>query len=235
MHCMISYAGQRLYGYRMTGNRKGKAGCGCLLFVVIVCIVLAALLVHPLSLRVLTGLLVYQDKIVPSDALLVPRFLEDKNGESYQEAFREFWAGNGRMIYVEDDQILGMSVKDLVARMAKARGIKEDVVKGLPLGAEDRALVSKLKERLAQLGVKKAVILVPEYASRRFHLLYGSEEASDRVVILVKPVSVSYFKREKWWANEFSRTALQRELYDLGSYYFSRFKYGQKDGETGRK
>jgi len=232
---MISYAGQRLYGYRMTGNRKGKAGCGCLLFVVIVCMVLVALLIHPFSLRVLTGLLVYQDKIVPSDALLVPRFFEDKNGEVYQEAFREFWAGNGKMIYVEDDQVLGMSVKEIVARMAKQRGIKEDVVKGLELRSEDGALVSKLKERLAQLGVKKVVILVPEYASRRFHLMYGSEEANDKVVFLVKPVSVSYFKREKWWANEFSRTALQRELYGLGSFYFSRFKYGAKSEDTGNK
>ena len=197
--------------------------------------VLVALLVHPFSLRVLTGLLVYQDKIVPSDALLVPRFFEDKNGEVYQEAFREFWAGNGKMIYVEDDQVLGMSVKEIVARMAKARGIKEDVVKGLESGSMDRALVPKLKERLAQLGVKKAVILVPEYASRRFHLLYGSEDGNDRVVFLVKPVTLSYFRRDKLWANDLARFAMQRELYGLGSFYFSRFKYGQKDGETERK
>src|SRR5271157_44901 len=161
MHCMISYAGQRLYGYRMTGNRKGKAGCGCLLFVVIVCMVLVALLIHPFSLRVLTGLLVYQDKIVPSDALLVPRFFEDKNGELYQEAFREFWAGNGRMIYVQDDQVLGMSVKEIVSKMAKQRGIKEDVVKKLDIGSEDKAAVSKLTEELEQVGVKKAILLVP--------------------------------------------------------------------------
>lgn len=211
----------------MTGNRKGKAGCGCLLFVVIVCMVLAALLVHPFSLRVLTGLLIYQDKIVPSDALLVPRFLEDKNGELYQEAFREFWAGNGRMIYVQDDQVLGMSVKEIVAKMAKQRGIKEDVVKKLDIGSEDKAAVSKLTEELEQVGVKKAILLVPEYASKRFHLLYGSEGANEKVIFLVKPVTVSYFKREKWWANEFSRTALQREFYALGSFYFSRFKYGQ--------
>ena len=135
-------------------------------FVVIVCMVLAALLVHPFSLRVLTGLLIYQDKIVPSDALLVPRFLEDKNGELYQEAFREFWAGNGKMIYVEDDQVLGMSVKEIVARMAKQRGIKEDVVKKIGvLALRTRPAVLKLKEGLARLGVKRAILLVPEYAS----------------------------------------------------------------------
>ena len=216
-------------------HRQGRAGCGCLLFVVIIFMVLAGLLIHPLSLRVLTGLLVYHDKIVPSDALLVPRFHEDKNGEIYQDAFREFWAGNGKAIYVEDDQVLGISVKEIVARMAKQRGIKEDVVKALEIRPEDRALVSKLKERLAQLGVKRAIMVVPEYASRRFHILYGSENPDERVVFLVKPVTLSYFKRDKWWANEFSRFAMQRELYDLGSLCLSRFKYGQKDGETARK
>jgi hypothetical protein len=219
----------------MTGNKKGKAGCGCLLFIVVVCMVLAALLVHPFSLRVLTGLLIYQDKIVPSDVLLVPRFLEDKNGELYQEAFREFWAGNGKVVYVEDDQVLGFSVIEIVAKMAKQRGIKEDIVKKLEMGSEDKAAASKVKERLSRLGVKKAILLVPEYASRRFHLLYGSGGADEKTIFLVKPVTVSYFKREKWWANEFSRAALQRELYALGSFYFSRFKYGPKSEETGKE
>src|SRR5512135_2548303 len=107
----------------MTGNKKGRAGCGCLLFVLIVCMVVAAILVHPFSLRVLTGIFVYHDKITPSDALLVPRFLEDKNGELYQEALREYVAGDGRIIYVEDDQVFGMSVREIVARMAKQRGV----------------------------------------------------------------------------------------------------------------
>ena len=213
----------------MTGNQKGKAGCGCLLFVLVVCMVLAALLVHPFSLRMLTGLLIYQDKMVPCDALLVPRFLEDKNGELYQEAFREFWAGNGKVIYVEDDQVLGISVREIVARMAKQRGVKEDVVKKLEFGSEDKAAVKKMKEGLAQLGVKRAILIVPEYASERFHLLFGSPGADERTIFLVKPVTVSYFKREKWWANEFSRAALQRELYALGSFYFSRFKYGSRE------
>jgi hypothetical protein len=213
----------------VTGNTRGKAGCGCLLFIVIACMVLAAALVHPFSLRMLTSLLVYQDKIFPADVLVVPRFLEDRNGELYQEAFREFWAGNGKMIYVEDDQVLGVSVKEIVGRMAKQRGIKEDVIRKLDTSSEDKADVSRVRERLAQVGVKKAILIVPEYASKRFHLLYGLEGPNDKVIFLVKPVTVSYFKREKWWANEFSRTAMQRELYVLGSYYLNRFKYGQKN------
>ena len=218
----------------MTGNQNGKAGCGCLLFVVIVCMVLAALLVHPFSLKVLTGLMIYEDKMVPSDALLVPRFLEDKNGELYQEAFRELWAGHGKVIYVEDDHVLGMSVAEIVAKMAKQRGVKEDIVKRLEMGSADKAAVSKMKESLAQLGVKKAILVVPEYASERFHLLFGHGGADEKTIFLVKPVTVSYFKREKWWANEFSRAALQRELYALGSFYFNRFKYGQRSEETGK-
>ncbi len=213
----------------MSVNRRGRAGCGCLLFVVIIFIVVAGLLVHPLSLRVLTGLLVYQDKIVPSDALLVPRFLEDKNGEVYRDALREFQAGNGKVIYVEDDQVLGISVKEIVARMAKQRGVKEDIVKGLEISLEEKASVPKVRERLARAGVRRAILIVPEYASERFHMLYGSGGESDKILFLVKPVNVSYFKREKWWANEFSRAALQNELYGIGSHYFSRFKYGTSE------
>ncbi len=216
-----------------TTDKKGKAGCGCLVFVVVACIVVAVLLVHPLSLRVLTGGLVYEDKIVPSDALFVPRFLEDQAGEVYQEAFREFWAGNGKVIYVQDDQVLGSSVKDIVTRMAKQRGIKEDVVKKLDLGSEIE-VPSKVKERFAQLGVKRVILIVPEYASKRYHLLYGSEDPNEKVLFLVKPVTMSYFKREKWWATEAARAAIQRELYALGSYYFSRFKYGAKEDSKKR-
>jgi hypothetical protein len=215
-------------------NKTGKAGCGCLLFVVIVCMVLAAMLVHPFSLKILTGRLVYQDKIVPSEALFVPRFPEDKTGELYQEAFREFWAGNGKVIYVEDDQVLGVSVKEIVAKMAKQRGIKEDVVKKVEIGAEGEAQPAKVKERFAQLGVKKVILVVPEYASRRYHLLYGSDETHDNVLFFVKPVTMSYFKREKWWATEPARTAVQRELYTLGTFYFNRFKYGAKEDSQKR-
>jgi hypothetical protein len=197
--------------------------------------VLAAAMVHPFSLRMATSLLVHQDKIFPSDVLLVPRFVEDRNGELYQEAFREFWAGNGKMIYVEDDQVLGMSVKEIVSRMAKQRGIKEDVVRKLDVAPEDKANVLKVRERLGQAGVKKVILIVPEYASKRYHLLYGAETANDKVIFLVKPVTLSYFNRGKWWANESSRGAMQRELYALGSYYLNRFKYGSKTEETEKR
>lgn len=212
----------------MSPDNKGKAGCGCLVCVVVACMVLAALFVHPFSLRILTGRLVYQDKIVPSDALFVPRFAEDKTGELYQEAFREFWAGNGRAVYVEDDQVLGVSVKEIVAKMAKQRGIKEDMVKKLEVPADGALQAAAVKAGFARLGAKKVIIVVPEYASRRYHLLFGPDTAHDSVLFLVKPVTMTYFKREKWWATEAARTAMQRELYALGTFYFDRFKYGEK-------
>jgi hypothetical protein len=219
----------------MIGSKKGKTGCGCLLFVLIVCMVAAALLVHPFPLRVLTGLFVYRDKIVPCDVLLVPRFHEDKNGELYKEALREFLAGEGRMIYVEDDQVLGISVREIVARMAKARGVKDEAVRKLDIPFDEKSAVPRVRQKLEQLGVKRAILIVPEYASKRFHLLYSSESANGKVLFLVNPVIVSYFKREKWWANEFSRTAVQRELFALSSYYAERFKYGRKSEETEKR
>jgi hypothetical protein len=115
--------------------------------------------------------------------------------------------------------------------MAKQRGVKEDIVKGMEIRLEEKASVPKVRERLARAGVRRAILIVPEYASERFHMLYSSGGQSDNILFLVKPVNVSYFKREKWWANEFSRAALQNELYGIGSFYFSRFKYGQSERE----
>lgn len=117
---------------------KGKAGCGCLLFVLVLCMVAAGVMVHPFSLKVIAGRFRHEDKLVPCDAIYVPRFSEDKNGELYTEAFREYWAGNGKVIWVEDDRLFGLTMKDIVARMAKERGIKEGALRALDVGGTAR-------------------------------------------------------------------------------------------------
>jgi hypothetical protein len=215
----------------MASNKKGKAGCGCLIFLLVICMVMVALLIHPVSLKFLAGRLVFADPITPADVIFVPRFLEDKNGELYLDAFRDYWAGNGKAIYVEDDQVLGMSIQEIVARMAKQRGIKEDAIRKVQAGIEGEAAVAKIKEFFSRLGVKKVIILVPEYASKRFHMLFSDTNSPSKVLFLVKPVPVSYFKKEKWWGNESSRAAIQRELYSVGTLLFNRFKYGAQDNQ----
>ena len=77
-------------------KNEGKAGCGCLIFILVISMVAVGILMHPFTLRLLGGQLRYEDKTVPSDAIFVPNFPEDRNGELYQEAFREYQAGNGR-------------------------------------------------------------------------------------------------------------------------------------------
>jgi hypothetical protein len=124
--------------------------------------------------------------------------------------------------------VLGLSVTEIVARMAKQRGIKEDMVRKLETPADGAAYAAAVKAGFARLGLKKVIIVVPEYASRRYHLLFGPDGTQDAVLFLVKPVTMSYFKRDKWWATEAARTAMQRELYALGTFYFDRFKYGEK-------
>ncbi|OPY60529.1 MAG: hypothetical protein A4E57_04437 [Syntrophorhabdaceae bacterium PtaU1.Bin034] len=75
--------------------------------------------------------------------------------------------------------------------------------------------------------------MVPDYASRRYHLLYGSSDSEGAILFFVKPVSVSYFKTDKWWKNDVSRAMMAREFYRTGLFYANRFKYGGK--EDGRK
>jgi len=209
----------------MKKAEKGRAGCGCLLFLLVVCMIVAAALIHPFSLRVLGGGFRYADKIVPCDAVFVPRFEEDRNGEIYVEAFREYWSGNGKAIWVENDRVLGLTMKEIVERMAKARGIKEGAIKAVGAEGHRAGSAEYVKEVLARQGIRKVVLVVPEYASRRFHLLYGSEGSGTEKspLFLVKPVEVTYFKMDKWWKSDLSRSLMGHELYELGLLYVNRF------------
>ncbi len=210
---------------------KGRTGCGCLIFILVVCMILAGLLAHPFSLRMMATGFHHEDKVVPCDAIFVPRFAEDTNGEVYAEAFREYWAGDGKTIWVEDDTLLGMSVRDIVARMAKEKGVKENIVRGLTLVGDDAAKARDARAALAKQKIRKIVLIVPGYASKRYQLLYNSD---DSMLVLVKPVRVSYFKADKWWSDSASRGLMEREFYRVGLYCAKRFKHDEK-GESGKK
>jgi len=208
-------------------GKHGRIGCGCLIFILIVCIVIAGVFIHPLSLKMIGKQFRYEDKIVQADIIFVPRFIEDKGGELYAESFREYWAGNGKTIFVEEDKMFGVSLTDLIQKMAKARGIGENVLKGLETDGEEVLKAAKTKERFAGMGYKKVIVVVPEYASRRFHLLYGSSQGDAKTTYMIKPVAVTFFNMDRWWKESISRLIVTRELYNIGFYYFARFKYGE--------
>ncbi len=207
---------------------QGRAGCGCLIFILVVCMVAIGIMIHPFTLKLLGNQLRYEDKIIPADAIFVPRFQEDKNGELYTEAFREYHGGFGRIILLENDSVLGMSITDLVLKMAKARGLKDGSVKGLDAQGNERLRSDKIREQFHKMGLKKVIILVPEYASRRYHLLYSSSAAEGSPLYLVKPVAVSYYTRDKWWKEGSQRMFFLKELYSILAEQLQRFKYGDK-------
>ncbi|MCX8109849.1 MAG: hypothetical protein N3D15_01170 [Syntrophorhabdaceae bacterium] len=212
-------------------NNKGRAGCGCLLIILVIFMVFIGISIHPFTLRIIGKQFRYEDKVFKSDVIFVPRFNEDKNGETYIDAFREYWAGNGNTITIEEDNIMGLSLLEIVTRLAKARGIKADAIKKIDIKGNSVEKVDRIKEAFGKSGVKKVIILVPEYASRRFHLLYGPSKDKEGIVFIIKPVSVSYFKMERWWKENISRVILFREACSLCSFYFNRFKYGDKKRE----
>ena len=190
---------------------KGRAGCGCLLFVLVVCMIFSGVLVHPFSLRLMAGRLHYEDRTVPCDVIFVPRFTEDKNGEVYAGAFREYRAGNGKAIRIEDDHLLGFGMKEIVSRMAFTRGIKENAIHAVEVkGDDDASKAAFVRLALARQGIRRVIVVVPGYASMRYHLLYGASGADKAALFLVKPVDVSYFKADKWWKDDTSRTLMAR-------------------------
>jgi hypothetical protein len=197
----------------------------------ILVMVATGLFMHPLTLKFVARQFRYEDKIFPSNAIFVPRFQEDRGGELYIEAFRDYWAGNGKIIWVEDENILGISVIEIIRKMAKTRDVREDILRRLEVSDSKGAGVEEIKEQFSRLGYKKVIILVPEYASRRFHLLYGFPGDGEGTIFLVKPVSVSYFKKETWWRDPVSRHALANEVYATGSFFARRFT----GGETNKK
>lgn len=199
------------------GN-KGKAGCGCLIGILIIIMVLAGALMHPMSLKFIAKQFTYADKIVKADAVFVPRFAEDRGGSLYAEAFREYFAGNAKLIYIEDDDILGMKVSELVSKMAKARGVRENIIRAIDPGIETSQKGNILKEKLKITGNTKVIVLVPEYASRRYRDIFNYPR--DETIYMIKPVQVPYFQKAKWWHDPSSRSLVAREFSTIVTYYY---------------
>ena len=204
-------------------SSRGRSGCGCLIMILVVFLVVVALMMHPLSLRILGDRLVYKDTIVTSDAVLVPYFPEDRNGELFMDAFREFWAGNGKLILVEEQRVFGLSLTDIVQRLAAERGIKEPVVRKVDVGADNAGNPQRLKEKVSALHLRKVIIVVPDYASRRFHAVFNDSEGPGKSLYLIRPVTMSYFASDKWWKNATSRTIAAKEAYLMISQFLGRF------------
>ena len=207
-------------------NGAGKTGCGCLIFLLAAFLVAIGLFMHPVTLKFLAQQLKYEDKIFPAEAIFVPRFQEDRKGELYGEAFKEFLSGNGKAIWVEDEKILGVSVADLVAKTAKPRGIKEEYIKRLETSGEGQEKVNAIRGKFQAMGFNKVILVVPDYASRQFHLLYEPGAQADKTAYLVKSVPVSFFRKDLWWKDAASRTLFLREVVAVGTCYFDSFKSG---------
>lgn len=208
-------------------SSAGRAGCGCLIIVLVVFLVAIALMMHPFSLRMLGDRLVYRDSMVTSDAILIPYFPEDKNGEIIMDAFREFWAGNGKVILVEEQRVFGLSLTELVRKLANERGIKEPVVRKVEVEADAAGDPARLKAKVSALRLKKVIVVVPDYASRRYHAAFDDSEGPGKSIYLIRPVTMSYFTRERWWRNAATRSIVAGEIYGTFSQYVSRFTSGK--------
>jgi hypothetical protein len=216
-------------------NHRGIAGCGCLVVVLIIIMILTGALMHPITLRIIGNQFHYEDRIFTSDAILVPRFPEDRNGELYIESIRDYSAGNGRFILIEDDIILGTSIVELVNKMAKTRNVKDEGIRKIVASGEGLMKAQKIKEQIERQGLRKVIIIVPGYASRRFHLMFDSSKTDAKTIYLIKPVQVTFFKRDKWWKDSDSRSVLANEIFAISSYYLQKFKYGENETKDKKK
>ena len=212
-------------------NNDGKGGCGCLVTILIVFLIILGLSIHPLSLKFIGRQFVYNDKIFASDVIYVPRFAEDKNGEVYDAAFREYRSGNGKLIWIENEMILETSLAEIVGKKARLKGIKDDAIRKMEISGNGITNADRIKEAFAREGVRKAIIIVPEYASRRFRILYGDSGNEGKTLFLIKAAKVSFFTTDGWWKEAKSRILLAEELSMIASSYFDRIKKGGAKGK----
>jgi len=204
-------------------DNKGKAGCGCLVGILIILMIFLGLGFHPVSLKTFAKVFRYGDPIVTADVVFVPRFPEDKNGELYADAFREYFAGNGRAIYAENEKMTGNDISNTLNEMARARGVREKIVRTISTGGtDDDNRPSLIKNKLRSAGMKKVIVIVPEYASRRYHVMYSRETSG--VLYMIKPLKVSYFQSDHWWRDDISRGLMAREAYHSLKYCFEFLK-----------
>lgn len=208
-------------------KEEGKVGCGCLFFLFLLFLVVFGILFHPKTLRFIGGQLIYRDKILFSDVLYVPRFSEDSDGELYLAAFEELKKGNGRWIWVEDYELLQTSVVNILRRLAKERGVKEDLIKGIRLNGKESEKWKKLIELCKKERIRRVVVFVPEYSSRRYHIMLTGR-SNGEVVFLINPVKLAFFNQERWWKESKSREAILKEYVEIISLYSEKFKYGRQ-------
>ena len=195
--------------------------------VLVIFLVTVAAFMHPFTLRLLADRLVYKDPIVTSDAILVPYFPEDRNGELFMDAFREFWAGNGKFILVEEQRVFGLSLTELVRRLAEERGIKEPVVRKVEVETDGPGDPVTLKKKVSALRLKKVIVVVPDYASRRFHAAFEGPGEGEKTIYLIRPVAMSYFTRERWWRTAATRRIATSEIYGTLALYVGRLTGGK--------
>lgn len=192
----------------------GRAGCGCLIFALIVLMIFVGILMHPASLRFLARLLIYSDRTQFSDVTFVPKTEEDHGGEIYLYAFEELRNGNSKSLLVEEFSFIDVKISELLVKVAKERGLKNGPISGIKLEGDLKSKAKALKDFCKKRGIKKVTVLVPDYSSRKYAIIFRDLQ-SNEINFLIKPVSISIFNRERWWKDASSRILFFREISEI--------------------
>lgn len=205
-------------------KEEGKIGCGCLTTIFIF-VLLFVFFLHPFTLRFLGSRFEFSDKIEKAEAIFVPFFSEDRKGELYNYALREYVEGERKILYIEDDILLNTTICKLFLQLARERGVQKIKVECVKTEGDLEKRMEAVKKYFNHKGIKKVIVLSPSYASLRLHLLLKKSNGTE---FLIKPCSVDYFKKDKWWKDSLSRSLLLKEFSAISSYYLEKFKYGIK-------
>jgi uncharacterized SAM-binding protein YcdF (DUF218 family) len=169
-----------------------------LLISVIIAVVLLIVALHPLILEGVGRFLIIQDKLSPSDVILV--LAGDANGERVAEGVKLYKAGLAKKMLVSGGPLAwNLTSAEWMKRQAVAMGVPagdillqdrsrstlEDIAYSLPV----------IKEK----GFKSVILVTSPYHTRRSKRVFRKMGAGSGVSVSVYPAQNSDFKLDRWW------------------------------------
>lgn len=100
------------------------------------------------------------------------------------------------------EQLMGISVPDLLRRQALAHGVPASALLYEPSSTSTAEQARFLRPLLESRRVRRAILVTSSYHTRRTRLLFRRAFAGSSVEIRVYPVQQDWFRPDQWWTRD---------------------------------
>ena len=178
-----------------------------------------AIALHPVILGGIGRFLIIQDKLMPSDLILV--LAGDDNGERVKEGVGLYKRGYAKKMLMSGGPLAwNLTSAEWMKRQAAAMGVPsgnillqgksrstlEDVVFSLPI----------IQER----GFKSVILVTSPFHTRRAKRVFRKASAGSGIKVYVYPVQDSDWKLDRWWLRHEDTSHVVWEYAAMVYYFF---------------